>query len=175
MPCTRSTASKVSQMESRLSVPSDGCRYPAQPMRIKIRTLLIVAVGVACLQIQTIPFLPPAPHYVFDVLRLHEMRESTNVNGYTVALVQKPSGDPYYTYFEISTAAHQDVSRLMIDPDADKWRKPIILRQGGNIYFCDGSKITDSTPFVDVDAMTIHYRLGAVSFDVLTFSGGWDR
>lgn len=26
MPCTRSTACKVSQMESRLSVPGDGCR-----------------------------------------------------------------------------------------------------------------------------------------------------
>jgi len=50
MPFTRSTACKVSQMESRLSVPGDGCRSPTETrlMQFNILSLLLLSTLAAC-------------------------------------------------------------------------------------------------------------------------------
>ncbi len=150
--------------------------------QFRVRTLLVttavVALGIACWQMQTVPFLPTIAHYPFDILRGHEMRRSTQVGIYKVSLVQRPGSDFYETFFEISTDSRSRVSKLMIRPDDSKWRDPHILTRDGRIYFCDGSTISGTTPYVDLDTMTIHYQLvrnqeTVVKFDTLTFNGNW--
>ena len=85
MPCTRSTACKVSQMESRLSVPGDGCRYPTEvrdcPMTTRHRILL--ATGFVSLVFAALPWLGfgccdfAAPGIDMLVPRLSILNETT--------------------------------------------------------------------------------------------------
>ena len=50
MPCTRSTACKFSRMESRLSVPGDGCRSPTDAVH-SLRNLSFARGARHCLHV----------------------------------------------------------------------------------------------------------------------------
>jgi hypothetical protein len=122
-----------------------------------ITAIVAVIFSFSRRTIHTVPLLPSLPHAFLDALRDHEMRLSTEVKGYSITLVQNMDSDfgEYNTYFEISSPAHQNVSKLWIEPMGHKWRSPNIYKRMGKIFFCNGYWITKSTPYIDVDAMTV--------------------
>lgn len=90
-----------------------------------------------------------------DALRGWDMRLPVSIPGYEVCLIQKPGGDFYESYFEV-TRSDGAKAIVLIDSDDMKWFNPDVVQKDGRFYFTRGlGRITERTSYVDPNADTI--------------------